>query len=266
MENEKLNKLTDSVLHSSKYKNICVDLIKNIGLPELRNQINLKTAIKSTKNKLHQIGGAFFLKKINYNKWAKALDMIHEDKNKLCDSCIEMMKYHSSTKERLLIIDDFYSEIFSVLPPVNSIIDIGCGLNPLAIPWMFLRKNTKYYAYDIYSDMIEFLNKFMDIININGNAECRDVIQSPPDIKVDLAFILKSIPCFEKINKASGINLIEKLNAKNIVVSFPVRSISGKDKGMLQNYEKKFNKIVINKNWKIKRLGFETELVFVIFK
>ncbi len=264
MENDRLNKLTDSVLHSSKYKNICIDLIKNIGLQELFNQKNLKTAIKSCKNKLHQIGGAYFLKKINYNKWAKSLEMGH--KEKLPDICLEMMKFHSSTKERIPIINDFYSKIFSILPPVNSIVDIGCGLHPLAIPWMPLKTNTKYYTYDIYSDMIGFLNKFMDIININGNAECRDVIQSPPDIKVDLAFILKSIPCFEQINKSSGINLIEKLNAKNIVVSFPVKSISGKNKGMLKNYEEKFNKIVINKNWKIARLEFETELVFVIFK
>ncbi len=264
MENDRLNKLTDSVLNSSKYKNICIDLIKNIGLQELHSQNNLKTAIKSCKNKLHQIGGAFFLKKINYKKWGARLGMT--PKEELRDICLEMMKCHSSTKERILIINDFYSKIFSILPPVNSIVDIGCGLHPLSIPWMPLGKNTKYYAYDIYSDLIEFLSKFMQIININGNAECRDTIQSPPDIKVDLAFILKSIPCFEQINKSSGINLIEKLNAKNIVVSFPVKSISGKNKGMLKNYEEKFNKIVINKNWEIKRLEFETELVFVIFK
>ncbi len=268
MEKEKLNKLIGSVLQSSKYKNVCTDFIKNIGAQQLSMHKNLKKAIKSTKNKLHQVGGAYFLKKVNYGKWSDCFNMIpvNEKEEKLRELCIKIMKYHSSTKERLPIIDNFYSRIFSILPSVNSIADIGCGLHPLAIPWMPLKKHTKYYAYDIYIDMIEFLNKLMHIINITGHAECIDVISSPPDIKVDLAFILKCIPCFDKIDETSGMNLIEKMNARNIVVSFPVKSISGKDKGMLRNYEEKFNKITKNKNWEIKRLQFDTELVFVISK
>jgi len=65
--------LVKAVSESAKYRNVCEYLIENIGQSELSKRENLKTAIKSTKNKLHQIGGAYFLKKPNYGFWLEKL-------------------------------------------------------------------------------------------------------------------------------------------------------------------------------------------------
>jgi 16S rRNA (guanine(1405)-N(7))-methyltransferase len=265
---EQLDQLVEAVLRSPKYRNVCEDLIKNIGVHELSRQQNLKMAIKSTKNKLHQIGGAYFLKKPNYGVWLEKLRKAKKSGNEdlFRKTCAEIMSYHYSTRERLDILGEFYTKIFSLLPSVNSIIDVACGFHPLSIPWMPISKNTKYYAYDVYKDMIDFLNKFMTIQNVQGYAEARDVIKDTPKIYADLTFVLYTLPCLEQVEKSAGLKVLESVNSNFLVVSFPVHSLGGKKIDMRRHYEAGFDKLTQEKDWTIQRLEFRTELVFLITK
>ena len=52
-------------------------------------------------------------------------------------------------------------------------LDVACGLNPLAIPWMNLAPNATYHAIDIYEDMMRFLGKAVNLLGVQGNAEAR---------------------------------------------------------------------------------------------
>jgi 16S rRNA (guanine(1405)-N(7))-methyltransferase len=268
MENKQIDQLVEAVLKSSKYRNVCEDLIRNIGMHELLKRRNLKTAIKTTKNKLHQIGGAYFLKKPQYEMWLEKLQEIKKSGNEdlFRRTCAEIMSHHYSTRERLKVLDEFYSRIFSNLPPIHSIMDVACGFHPLSIPWMPLPENTKYYAYDIYKDMIDFLNRFMHISNIQGFAEVRDILQHPPTIKTDLALLLNTLPCLEQIQKAAGLKTLEALNSEFLVVSFPVKTLGGREKDMRKHYEMTFDKLTEEKNWNIQRLEFKSELVFIVTK
>jgi len=267
-EKEQLDKLLKAVLKSSKYRNVCEDLIKNIGMRELLKRKNLKTAVKFTKNKLHQIGGAYFLKKPNYGFWLEKLKIAKKsgDENLFRKTCAEIMSYHYSTRERLNFLDEFYTRIFLLLHAVHSIMDVACGFHPLSIPWMPLPEKVNYYAYDVYKDMINFLNDFMVLTNIQGFAEVRDVVQHPPEINADLAFILNTIPCLEQIEKEAGLKILESINANFLVVSFPVKTLGGKEKDMRKHYETRFNELTKEKDWGIQRLEFRSELVFLITK
>jgi len=268
-EKEKqLDQLVEAVLKSSKYRNVCEDLIKNIGLRELSKRKNLKIAIKSTKNKLHQIGGAYFLKKPNYGFWLEKLRRAKESENEdlFRKTCMEIMSYHYSTRERLNILDEFYAKIFSLIPPVQSIMDVACGFNPLSIPWMPISEKVTYYAYDVYKDMISFLNEFMAINNVRGYAEARDVTQHAPEINADLAFILNTIPCLEQIDKRAGLKIMESINANFLAVSFSAKTLGGREKNMLKHYKARFSELTREKDWAIQRLEFKKELVFLIKK
>ena len=263
-----IDQLVKAVLKSSKYKNICEDLIKNIGMRELLKRKILKIAVKSTKNKLHQIAGAYFLKKPNYGFWLEKLRETKKSGNEglFRKTCVEIMSCHYSTRERLNILDQFYARIFSCLPPVQSIMDVACGFHPLSLPWMPVSQKVKYYAYDVYKDMIAFLNDFMKIDNVQGCAEVRDVIQHAPEVTTDLAFILNTIPCLEQVEKSAGLKILESINAKFLAVSFPAQTLGGREKNMLKHYEAGFNKLTQEKDWVIQRLEFRTELVFIIRK
>ena len=267
-EKKLLSQLVNAVLKSQKYGNVCEDLVKNIGKRELSKRKNLKIAIKSTKNKLHQIGGAYFLKKPNYAFWLEKLKKARESENEdlFRKTCAEIMSYHYSTRERLNILDEFYTRIFSLVPPVQSIVDVACGFHPLSIPWMLISEKVKYYAYDVYKDMINFLNEFMTINNVQGYAEVRDVVQHAPEINADLAFILNTIPCLEQIEKTAGLKILESINANFLAVSFPAKTLGGREKNMLKHYENRFNELTREKNWTIQRLEFRSELVFLIEK
>lgn len=267
-ENNRLDALVNAILASPKYRSICKELIRHIGAQELHKRRNLKEAIKETKNKLHQVAGAYLDSRANYPLWLNELKLAAQSgkRDNLLDVCAKIMSYHSSTRERLPILDQFYTEIFTSLPPIHTILDIASGLNPLAIPWMPLAENAQYYAYDIYSDMMDFLAEWMKIINVQGYAKVSDVLQHCPTDKVDVALLLKVIPCLEQIDKSAGSRLLQTINADHLVVSFPVHSLGGRSKGMIEHYEARFQELVKGKRWEIKRLEFSSELVFVVKK
>ena len=266
--NQQIDRLIEAVLASSKYKSIGIDFITYIGMQELSRHRNLKEAIKSTKNKLHQVGGAYQLSTPRYSVWLDELKFAKRsgDREHFLDTCKWIMQYHSSTRERLPILEQFYSTILANLPPINSVIDIACGLHPLAIPWMPLREHVQYFAYDIYEDMIGFLNDSLALMPVQGSGKMSDVIHNCPTQKVDVAFILKAIPCLEQVDKSAGMRLLETINADHLVVSFPAHSLGGKSKGMVTNYETRFYKQVAHKPWSIQRFEFPGELVFLVSK
>src|SRR5437899_2970166 len=149
-ENNQLDALVEAVLASPKYRHICKELILHIGTQELHKRRKLKEAVKETKNKLHQIGGAYLDTRGNYALWLNELKKAAQSGNRdnLLQVCAKIMTYHASTRERLPILDQFYTQIFTHLPPIRTVLDIACGLNPLAIPWIPLAENAEYYAYD----------------------------------------------------------------------------------------------------------------------
>jgi 16S rRNA (guanine(1405)-N(7))-methyltransferase len=266
--NDLVDQLVTRVSDSTKYRAINTTLIRRIAEQELEKRGNLRDAIKATKNKLHQIGGAYIDHPIDYNKCIEELKIAHKlGREDFLQECQRVMCYHSSTRERLPIIDSFFHTLLADLLPVRKIIDIACGLNPLAIPWMGLPENVEYYAVDIYNDMVNFLGQYMDLVGIEGTAIVGDVITDCPGYPVDIAYLLKTIPCLEQVDKSAGNRLLTGIQAKHIVVSFPIHSLGGRgDKGMLENYSIKFNDIIVEHNWRVKRYLFPSELVFIVSK
>ncbi len=265
MSDNQLEQLITAVSHSSKYRHISPDLIRRIGERELTVRRSAKEAVKATKNKLHQIGGAYLdTKKIDYAKALQRLEEAASSPDQLQAACRELMCLHASTRERLPIIDTFYRQLFAELPPVNSVLDIASGLNPLSIPWMPLADNAVYYACDIYADMMVFLNDAISIFDVNAQMEVRDVIGNPPMQPVDLALILKTLPVLEMVDKTAVSHLLDTIQAKHMIITFPVRSLGGRSKGMIENYTTQFNAWIIGRNWEVKSIAFETELAFLV--
>jgi 16S rRNA (guanine(1405)-N(7))-methyltransferase len=265
---KQLDQLLEAVHASAKYKNVSIDVIRNIGLQELAKRSSLKQAIKATKNKLHQVGGAYLEGDVRYGAWLHDLKQAYQfgDEAGVRHVHMSIMSHHASMRERLPYLEQFYEVLLADLPPIRSVFDIACGLNPLAIPWMSLSEDTLYYAYDIYEDMVDFLNECMALMQVEGYAQARDVIHDCPSQKVDLAFLLKAIPCLEQVDKLAGSQLLERINADYLVVSFPAQSLGGRQKGMVENYEHRFYELVSDKDWSIRRFNFPSELVFLVRK
>jgi 16S rRNA (guanine(1405)-N(7))-methyltransferase len=276
--------LAQAVLASQRYRSISPHLVRELGARELAKRRNIQEAIKATKAKLHQIGGAYITSS-QYARWLNELARAYQTDGlpSLQQICRQVMSYHASTRERLPILEQFYATILADLPPARVgsvppvfqpagvgkarvVLDLACGLHPLALPWMPLAADVEYYAYDIYQDMADFLNGFLALVGVRGRAEVCNVLSNCPTRHADLALLLKAIPCLEQIDASAGLRLLETINADHLLVSFPAQSLGGRQKGMARTYEAHFRHLVAGKPWTIKRFEFATELAFLIRK
>jgi 16S rRNA (guanine(1405)-N(7))-methyltransferase len=265
-QEDDLSKLIENVHSSTKYQAIDLKLIKKIGQTELVKRRNLKEAIKATRSKLHQVATSFVISPFEFAEWTDELKGLSRDISnaKLQAYCLKVMKCHSSTDERLSILGEFYSTLFHNLTPVESILDLACGLNPLTIPWMSISRDCYYYAFDILPEMVNFINTFFAHIGQKGKAFTLDLTTEIPKKSADVALLLKTLPTLDQIDKHRAATLLEQIKAKYLVVSYPVHSLGGKSKGMVENYTAQFE--VLTANWvgSIQSFEFITELAFLL--
>lgn len=264
-----LERLVDETLASAKYRDICPDLVRSIGSQELARRRSFKEAVKSTRNKLHQVSGAYMVNHQQYAHWHSELQQAvsQGQPSAIRAICRQIMHNHASTRERLPLLDTFYTTLLADLPPIHSILDIACGLNPLAIPWMPLAAAASYYAYDIRQHLVDFLQLSITLLGLAGHAESRDIIQDCPEHEVDVALVLKTLPCLEQVEKQAGKQLLQRINARRLLVSFPVHSLGGRSgKGMITYYTAHFYEMIQDTGWRAQPYEFATELVFVVDK
>src|SRR5262249_25442184 len=134
-------------------------------------------------------------------------------------------------------------------------------------PWMPLAPEAEYDACDIYEDLIDFVNELLPLIGVRGRAEVADVAASLPQTPpVDVALVLKTLPCLEQTDQSASLRLLESLPASYLLVSFPIRSLGGRQKGMLGHYERHFRELIAEKGWPVQRFEFATELAFLVQK
>ncbi|HEX8996718.1 MAG TPA: hypothetical protein VF812_11860 [Ktedonobacterales bacterium] len=269
-----LDQLVASVQASSRYRAVAEPLIRRLGERELAKRRGLKEAIKATKNKLHQIAGAY-IEEPRYDAWLAELRAAVDTEDADWRATLRRaMGRHASTRERLPIVDEFYARTLASLGPIHSVIDVACGLNPLALSWAPLADTIDYYAYDIYADMMAFLGGYFALESahgrpgLRGQAETRDVIASPPDQPTQLALILKAIPCLEQIDRSAGVRLLRAVRADHLLISFPAHSLGGRNKGMVENYEARFHDLLaeagMDAGSTVTRFEFATELAFLV--
>ncbi len=266
-----LDALVAAVLAGRNYRAVSPEFVRAIGARELARRPNLKAAVKATKNALHQAGGAFQDAPLDYDR---ALSLLRDalaansspDGEPFRAALRAVMAGHTSTRERLPILEEFFATTLAQAPPPRRVLDVACGLGPLARPWLGLLPSTEYLAYDIYADQITFLNEVFALARWPGRAEVRDVIGRPPDAPADLALVLKTLPCLEAIEKTAPARLLDALPAPLLLVSFPAQTLGGRRKGMAAHYEAHFRNLLDARGWPAARFEFATELAFLVKK
>jgi hypothetical protein len=84
--------------------------------------------------------------------------------------------------------------------------------------------------------------------------------------ETDLVLLLKTLPCLEQLEKSSARRLITSLNSRYLLISYPVASLGGHQKGMNRNYTAQFEELTADWQGIIKRFEFETELAFLLIR
>ena len=277
-----LDQVVSAVVSSKKYGTICPDTVRRIAARELAAEphAGVKALVKATKRGLHQICGAFD-QSPDYEAAYQQLEAAYRagSKTEIEAACRRALALHSSTRERLPILDQFYTRIFQITGRPGSLLDLGCGLNPVALPWMGLAPGSRYAASDIDADGIQFVNRYLQLAGLEPLARCQDILAHPPGRHdwqanrhaaqadpADVALLLKTSSTLERQEKGSTARLVEALRAPFVVVSFAVKSLGGREKGMPAHYRRQFQAMAEGRPWRIEELAFDTELVFVVNK
>ena len=225
-----MDELVARVTASRKYRHVDPTLVRRLAAEQLGKPGD---PVKAIRSRLHQAVCAYHVGEPHYDRWLAALRDADDPK----PACLSIMRSHASTRERLPILDRFYAE---VMPPgTTTVVDVGCGLNPLAIPWMRLAPNASYRAYDVDGDLVAFLNAAFPLLGVDGRAELLDVATDPDRVEpgADVALVLKLLPLLPD----EGARLLPALRATRLVVSFPTRTIGGAArKGFARTYQARF--------------------------
>jgi 16S rRNA (guanine(1405)-N(7))-methyltransferase len=260
-----LLQIIDKISNSKKYKPINKQTISRI-VNNAAKRYHRKQVEDISKKLLHQIWGAYYTSRPDFNKLEqKIFDSINEGKS-LKETVLPILSIHASTKERVPILNFFYKDVFAITGIPDSIVDYACGLNPLTVPWMDLPNGTQYKAIDIDTEEIEFLAKISKLYqNISIKTEVGDLFNINNE-NFHTAFLFKILPVLEQQQKGITKNIINEINAKFIVITYPTASLSRNDKGMTKFYSNQFETLANENNWEYKKINLLSEIIYIIKK
>lgn len=118
-----------------------------------------------------------------------------------------LLQYHVSTRERLADFNNFYEPIKKYIMESKKIIDIGCGLNPLMVPFNADgSKVEKYIAVDKDNKSIKILKAYSDwlgddkLAGVNWDLKegWQELYKKTGIELYDMAFIMKVLPVVKR--------------------------------------------------------------------
>jgi 16S rRNA (guanine(1405)-N(7))-methyltransferase len=228
---------------------------------------NIADAVKRAKRSLHEIYGAYLPGgPVDYDSLLRGLRAAVEagDQDQTLAALCAAMALHASTRERLPHLSAFYRDIFSRVPSPATILDLACGLNPLAVPWMELPGPVTYLASDIDTRLVGFIAGALSALGVRNRAEVLDLTDQPVAESADLTLLLKTVPCLERQRAGAGWDLIGAVDSPYVVVTFPTRSLGRRPKGMFQTYSAAFESRAEREAWQVEQAEIPGELIYVI--
>ena len=144
----------------------------------------------------------------------------------------DILETHVSTKERAPYYPQIARELAKRMPAPKVIIDLGCGMNPLAhesfrsVGW-----NPSWIASDVSEADMRFLAKAFDALEIQGKTVRIDLLSEIDKVKAlkgDVTFLLKLLDSLEESKRHVSYELFDAIRTPLIVASFPTKSLGGK--------------------------------------
>jgi len=246
-----IENICEEIFLSKKYVNLYKPLILRVCGEEYKKYPNNKEKIKGVKNVLHAMYGAYF-NSDNYKKIDNFLNILVLEKQKEKDIkkidqeiSEKILCLHTSTKERMWYVSEFYNFIFENIGPIKSVLDIGCGLNPFTLPYIPNNGEIlEYHALDIDNRIADLNNRYFISRGMPALAGCSDVAVEMPGISADVVFLFKLLPLIERQAKGRSLQLLKKIDAQYMIVTYPTKSLSGKKKGMRTFYADAFEAMI----------------------
>ena len=130
-----VDRLTERLAGSKKYRSIHRDTIHDIAAGEAANAFDARDLERLVRQRLHR-AVAHFLVSGTTAKVAEEIASLPADPRdpQLRCWCRRVMAMHVSSAERLDDLDEFYGRLLELVGPVDSVADVACAFNTMALP------------------------------------------------------------------------------------------------------------------------------------
>lgn len=263
-----LDSLAAEILHSKKYRSLGLspETVKDVLARELALHNRPRDALHAARRKLHNIV-APYLGDPDYPAAALRLEQAFAagTRQAVEDYCTWLLQQHASTAERLPRLSEFYAAIFTVTGLPESLLDLACGLNPFALPWMGLPQAAQYHAYDIHSPRLALIHRFFELSGRPPLVHLQDVIAEPVQQPAGVAFLFKEAHRFEQRQHGVNRSLWAALPVRWLVVSLPASGLSGRN-DLSAGQRALVYGICEPQGWPVLEMQVGDELIFCIDK
>lgn len=221
------------LLSSKKYRDVCPDTVRRVWRECAGRYKKPKDAEKAAREALHGITAAFMgPDEARHLAWD--MQSWHVDKTDL--GLERMLSRHASTRERLPLseTDALYARLFAVAGRPRSVLDLACGINPLYMG----ARGIETVGVDISGSAVEAVNRFHEVYGMPVRAVCADLLcpGAIPKEAFDVALLFKLLPLLERQRAGAASDVMNAVNARFLVVSFPTRTLGGRNVGMAAQY------------------------------
>jgi 16S rRNA (guanine(1405)-N(7))-methyltransferase len=261
-----IERIVASIKGSRKYRDTYEETIRALAAVEIERHKRIKTVEKAVRRRLHLIVAAH-LGDPDYDQAEAALaEAYAQGPEQARAACRAILAAHVSTRERLPLLDAFYPALWALTGTPRVVLDVACALHPLALPWMGLAAEARYYAYDLQRRRVTFLNRFFALAGRPPLARLQDVALEPPAERGDVALFFKELHRYERNYEGAGLALLRALPVRYLCVSFPAVSLHG-GRDLSDHYRRYFQDLIAGEPWRIVgELVYETEIVFCVEK
>lgn len=221
------------LLSSKNYRDVCPDTVRRVWTECAGKYKKAKDAEKTAREALHGITGAFMTpqeaRQLGYDMQAWYMDKT--------DVGLErMLSRHASTRERLPLaeMDALYARVFEITGRPRSVLDLACGINPIYLG----ARGIPAVGVDISGSAVEAVNRFGEVYGMPVSATCADLLcpDAIPRTRFDAALLFKLLPLLERQRAGAALDVMDAVHADWLVVSFPTRTLGGRNVGMAAQY------------------------------
>ena len=253
--------ITQNLKNSKNYRDICQSTINKLVESETPKFKKTKDIEQAVKTKLHTWAGMFF------DDFKKSQKLLENGEKTDRDFYLQVLSRHISTRERFDFLQEFYDDISTVCKDCSRFLDIGCGFNPLSFFLFSSLSAEKYDAQDIVGKCIDFLNLCFKDLKVPAKAEVNDITQNIPTDKFDVVFLLKILPLLVQQSPKFNEQLLKTLDTKYFVVTYPTKTLGGKNVGMYNKYQEDIKQLCEVCNLKtIFEKEYKNEILFILEK
>ena len=261
---DELELVVERVASSRRYRHVDDGLLRRLAGEELPRARTREEAVKRVKRRLHQAVGAFArgVPRIDGLRDAWHGDLAGPA---FRDACLAAMRAHASTDERIPHLSSFYRSIWEITGTPSTLLDLGCGLGPLALPWMALPPDATIVAVDADGTALATVGAFLNLVGQPHRiVEC-DLLTGAADAPADVALLLKLVTTLDRQDPDGATRLLAALRSRHAVVSFTRRSLGGRSVGMERTYRARMDRLADSVGARaVSEASVANELVFVV--